>query len=312
MIKKIVIAKHHGFCMGVKRAIKIADETARQRADRVTILNEIVHNEAVVEKFNRQGVGQASSVDEVDKGTLIISAHGIAPDIIESAKAKGLEVVDATCPLVSRIYFIIQKVVGNGYHVIHYGDPRHDETKGIVGYAPDNITVAANKDELLALPDWPDRKLGLTVQTTAHMDEFAEVEKLAAGKWPHIQVFNTICDATTQRQSAIVDLAPQVDMILVVGSQTSANSKRLVRISETLCGRSVLIGSVDDIRPQWFEDDPPVERVGISAGASTPDFLVEVAIARLLELSGGAAEVIRPEKNRRRRRRAAGNASANS
>jgi len=311
MIKKIVIAKHHGFCMGVKRAIKIAEETARDRDGQVTILNEIVHNEAVVENFNRQGVGQVSSVDDVKEGTLIISAHGVAPDIIEAAQSKGLEVIDATCPLVSRIYYIIRKVVKNGYHVIHYGDPNHDETAGIVGYAPEHITVAASREELLDLPDWPEKKLGLTVQTTAHMEEFAEIEKLALNKWPHIQVFNTICDATTQRQSAIVELAPQVDMILVVGSQTSANSKRLVGISEALCGRSELIGSAADIRADWFEDDPPIERIGISAGASTPDFLVEEAIAKLVELSGGTAEVIRPEK-KSRRRRASDDAWANS
>lgn len=296
MLKKIMIARHHGFCMGVKRAINIAEETARTRAGKVTILNEIVHNEAVVERFNARGVRQVFSVDDVDEGTLIISAHGVPPDVIRHAKAKGLEVVDATCPLVSRIYTIIKKVVKNGYYVIHYGDPNHDETRGIVGYAPGDIEVAANKQELLRLPDWKDRKLGLTVQTTAHLEEFAAVEKLARTKWPHIEVFNTICDATTQRQSAIMDLAPEVDIVLVVGSQTSANSKRLARISEAICGRGVLIGSVADVKEDWFAEDRNVQKVGISAGASTPDFLVEEVIAKLVEISGGTAEVILPKK----------------
>ncbi|UCE25212.1 MAG: 4-hydroxy-3-methylbut-2-enyl diphosphate reductase [Candidatus Zixiibacteriota bacterium] len=299
MLKKIIIADHHGFCMGVKRAINIAEETARQETGRVTILNEIVHNEAVVDKFNRQGVGQAFSVDDVNEGTLIISAHGIAPGIIESARAKRLKVIDATCPLVSRIYTIINKIVSNGYHVIHYGDPNHDETHGIVGHAPDHITVVSSREELLSLPDWQDRKLGLTVQTTAHLEHFADVEKLAKEKWPHIEIFNTICNATTKRQNAIMDLAPQVEIVLVVGSKSSANSRRLVRISEAICGRGILIGSAADIDADWFAERGKVEAVGISAGASTPDFLVDEVIERLVEISGGRARVIRPGKKSR-------------
>ncbi len=296
MLKKIMIARHHGFCMGVKRAINTAEETARKKNGRVTILNEIVHNEAVVESFRKQGIDQTFSVDDVDEGTLIISAHGVAPDVKARAEGKGLTVIDATCPLVSRIYTIIKKIIQNGYHVIHYGDITHDETKGIIGHAPGSITVVGSRSELLALPNWPDRKLGLTVQTTAEVSEFAEVEKLAKKKWPHIEIFNTICNATRQRQTAIMDLAPQVDMVLVVGSATSANSKRLTKISEAICGRGVLIGSAHDIDDKWFAEDQSVENVGISAGASTPDFLVEDVIRRLIEISGGKAEVIVPEK----------------
>ncbi len=299
MLKKIIIARHHGFCMGVKRAINVAEETAQSHQGKVTILNEIVHNEAVVERFRRQGIGQASSVEEVDEGTLIISAHGISPDVITTAKAKGLKVIDATCPLVTRIYNIINKIVENGYHVIHYGDRNHDETLGIVGHAPDNITVASSQQELVQLPDWPDRKLGLTVQTTAHISEFGEIEKLARQKWPHIEVFNTVCNATTQRQAAIMDLAPQVDMVLVVGSATSANSKRLTRISEAICGRGILIGCAKEIKKEWFTGENAVENIGISAGASTPDFLVEEVVKRLVEISGGMAEIVIPEKKKR-------------
>ena len=302
MLKKILIARHYGFCMGVKRAINTAEETAQNRSGKVTILNEIVHNDAVVENFKHQGVGQAFSLDDVDEGTLIISAHGIAPGIIAEAEKKGLNVIDATCPLVTRIYTIIEKIVMNGYYVIHFGDRNHDETKGVVGYAPDHITVASSKEELTALPDWPDRKLGLTVQTTAHMAEFAEIENAAKEKWPHIEIFNTVCNATTKRQSAIMDLAPQVDMVLVVGSATSANSKRLAKISEAICGKGILIDSAADINERWFDADQHVEKVGISAGASTPDFLVEEVIQRLVGISGGTAEVIMPEKQNRVRK----------
>ena len=305
MLKKILIARHHGFCMGVKRAINIAEETARDEEGPVTILNEIVHNEAVVEKFKREGVGQAFSTDDVDRGTLIISAHGVSPDVKKSAIDKGLNLIDATCPLVENIYDIILKLVADDYHVIHFGEKDHDETTGIVGYAPENISVASTEEELLALPDWKDRKLGLTVQTTAHQDEEKLIERVALGKWPHIKIFNTICNATTQRQDAVNELAPKVDMMLVVGSKSSANSNRLAVISDSICGKGLLIGSAGDVQAEWFTDDNKVEAVGVTAGASTPDFLVEEVIERLVDISGGSAEVIRPEK---KRRRSAGNA----
>ncbi len=300
MLKKIIMARHQGFCMGVKRAINIAEETASSEKGQVTIMNEIVHNEAVVNKFIDMGVGQATNLDSIKDGTLIISAHGVAPAVIESAKEKGLKVIDATCPLVERIYEIILKVIKNGYHVIHYGDPSHDETQGIVGHAPDNITVAANPEELLALPDFKDTKLGLTVQTTAHQESFEDIIKMAQEKWPHIEIFNTICNATSQRQSAIMDLAPQVDIVLVVGSQSSANSKRLAKIANAICGKGILIGSAEDIDVSLFDENSSIESVGISAGASTPQFLVDEVISKLLDLSDENVEVITTERRKRR------------
>lgn len=280
--------------MGVKRAIEIAEEIPTDAESPVTILNEIVHNDAVVEKFRKQGVGQTSSVEGVASGTLVISAHGVCPSVKEEATAKGLNVVDATCPLVTRIYDIVARIVENGYHVIHFGDPTHDETHGVLGHAPENITVVATREELENLPDWPDRKLGMTVQTTAHMSEFAEVEKIAMKKWPKLEVFNTICNATTKRQTAVMDLAPHVDLFLIVGSKTSANSRRLAQISDAICGRGILIDTADDIDEGWINSK--TINVGVSAGASTPQFLVEAVVNRLIAISGGTAEVIVPDK----------------
>jgi len=294
VIRKIIIARHYGFCMGVKRAIKIAEETARENDGPVTILNEIVHNEAVVEDFRRKGVGQEFAVDDVAKGTLIISAHGVEPRVKQAARDKGLTVVDATCPLVSHIYRIIEKVVPRGYYLVHFGDTDHDETRGVVGHAPDRITVISSVDELDRYPAWRDRKLGLTVQTTMRIEDFEAFRLAAERKWPHIETFDTICMATSERQSAILDMASEVDMILVVGSQTSANSKRLANISQALCGRGQLIGSADDIREEWFSgENAKVQHVGVTAGASTPDFLVDAVIKRLVAMSDGQAEVIR-------------------
>ena len=292
MIKQIIVASHHGFCMGVKRAINIAEETSRNRKGRVTILNEIVHNDAVVERFKSKGVDQAKSVDDVTEGTLIISAHGVAPDVIRTAKTNGLKVIDATCPLVANIYDIIHSCVQDGCYIVHFGDAGHDETKGVVGQAPDKITVFGNVDELAALPEWTDRKLGMTIQTTADMAQTENIKIMATKKWPHLKIFDTICNATDKRQQAIQRLAPEVDMVLVVGSKTSANSKRLVTISESSCGRAYLINTFDDILDEWFDDNLSIERVGISAGASTPGFLIEGVVNRLVEISGGKAEII--------------------
>lgn len=299
MIKKIYLARHYGFCMGVKRAIKIAEETAKSVSEPVTILNEIVHNETVVQKFRDEGVGQALALGEVGEGTLIISAHGVAPFVKEQAEAQGLNVVDATCPLVTVIYDVIKEKVAQGYFIVHFGDKNHDETIGVVGHAPERITVVGTETELEALPSWHERKLCLTVQTTSSMDEFAEMRVLARKKWPHLEVSDTICNATTQRQTAIRELAPNVQMILVVGSTTSANSKRLAQLAQQLCGQGILIGSALDIRSEWFSDT--IEYVGISAGASTPDFLVEQVVNKLQKFSGGTAEIVVPEKKRRPR-----------
>lgn len=292
--------------MGVKRAIAIAEETAGSNGS-VTILNEIVHNEAIVEKFRREGVGQSFSLEDVKEGTLIISAHGASPEVFRTAEEKGLKVVDATCPLVIRIHKIVKKLAENGYHVLHFGDDKHDETIGIMGHAPDKVTVVPTLDALEALGPI-DGKLAMTSQTTARVSDFVEVERRAKEKYPQIEIFNTICNATNQRQAAIMDLAPKVDMMLVVGSESSANSKRLAQISKAICGIAYLINSPDDIRPGWFENgDKKIDVVGLSAGASTPDFLIDGAIAKLQEIGGGEVEVVYPEKRMAKNRLALAN-----
>ncbi|MFQ5607448.1 MAG: 4-hydroxy-3-methylbut-2-enyl diphosphate reductase, partial [Candidatus Zixiibacteriota bacterium] len=299
VIEKIIIADHHGFCMGVKRAIQVAEETKGRGVENVTILKEIVHNNAVVEKFRAAGVKQAL---DIEGGTVIVSAHGVAPAIMDRARDRGLEIIDATCPLVTRIHDIVDRLVEKDFNILHFGDHQHDETMGVVGHAPEGrITVIPDIDVLLALPDEMPERLALTSQATAEAERFEEIERKAEERWPQIKVFNTICNATNQRQSAIIKMAPTVDVTLVVGSDSSANSRRLTSIAETLCDAAFLIDSEADIRDQWFTNDrgEPARIVGISAGASTPEFLVEGVVDRLLGLSAGEAEVIRPARQKR-------------
>jgi 4-hydroxy-3-methylbut-2-enyl diphosphate reductase len=292
-LKKIIIARYYGFCMGVRRAIKIAEES-HNVDQHVTILNEIVHNDAVVDKFRRAGIAQSKAIDEIDCGTVIISAHGVSPDIYEKAESKGLNIIDATCPLVLRIHKIIDKLAEDGYIILHFGDPDHDETIGIVGSAPDRVKVIRRLGDIAGL-DVPDDKVALTAQTTARISDFKKIEKAVRKKFESVKVYNTICDATGQRQNAVEKLAPQVDMMLVVGSETSANSKRLAQISESICKQSYLINTADDIDPNWFHSGgEKIETVGLTAGASTPGFLIEGAISRLKKMTTDKVEVIYP------------------
>jgi 4-hydroxy-3-methylbut-2-enyl diphosphate reductase len=298
-MKKIIVAEHYGFCMGVKRAISLTEET-RMREKKVTILKEIVHNDAIVDKFKSDGVGQADSIEMIDGGVVIIPAHGAAPDIIKKARDRGLRVVDATCPLVIRIHKIIKKLAENGYSILHFGDYAHDETVGIMGHAPERVTVLPNVEALRRMGPIAG-KLALTSQTTARISDFIEVQREAVIKYPGIEVFNTICNATNQRQAAVMDLAPRVDLMLVVGSRSSANSKRLAQMAKSLCRKSYLINSAADIDSDWFENDGArVDIVGLSAGASTPDFLIDGAIERLKEIAGRAIEVVYPGKRNAR------------
>jgi (E)-4-hydroxy-3-methyl-but-2-enyl pyrophosphate reductase len=298
-LKKIIIAEYYGFCMGVEKAI-LTTRKAMRRNEKVTILNEIVHNDAVVDEFSRAGVGQSTSIDKINTGTVIISAHGASPDIFRKAEERDLKIVDATCPLVIRIHKIVKKLAEDGYFIIHFGDPEHDETIGIVGHAPEKMTVIYNHDALDTL-ELSGEKLALTSQTTARVSDFEEIEKAVRSKYPQVEVFNTICNATSQRQAAIMQLAPRVDLMLVVGSKTSANSKRLVQISRAVCGRSHLIDSADDILPEWLMcDDKIIEKIGLTAGASTPDFLINGAIEKLKSLSTKKIDIVYSRRRKRR------------
>ncbi len=291
---KIIIARHFGFCMGVKRAIAIAEDNATVD-DKVTIFREIVHNDAIVERFKKMGIGQSDAVENIDRGTVIIPAHGASASVFDAARARGLNIVNATCPLVIRIQKIVKKLAQDGYLIVHFGDRHHDETIGIVGHAPNNVRVIGSLADL----DTIDHRVGpiaLTSQTTARQTDFEIIVGEVRKRYPQVEIFNTICDATSQRQEAIMELAGQTDLMLVVGSTSSANSNRLVRISRSLGVESYLINSADDIREEWFVNRDDDNVVGLSAGASTPDFLIEGVIARLQDIVRCEVEVVLPPR----------------
>lgn len=297
---KIIIARHYGFCMGVKRAIAIAEENATVDG-KVTIFREIVHNDAIVDRFKKMGLGQSDTVEDIERGTVIIPAHGASAAVFEAALSKGLSIVNATCPLVIRIQKIVKKLAQDGYLILHFGDGQHDETIGIVGHAPENVKVIGSKNDLDSLK-YREGPVALTSQTTARQTDFDAIVEEVKKRYPHAEIYNTICNATSQRQEAIMELARQTDLMLVVGSTSSANSSRLARISRSLGVESYLINSADDIQEEWFFEREDKIVVGLSAGASTPDFLIEGVIERLKKIARSEVEVVLPPRQERSNR----------
>ncbi|MGB5138311.1 MAG: 4-hydroxy-3-methylbut-2-enyl diphosphate reductase, partial [Candidatus Zixiibacteriota bacterium] len=223
---KIFFAKELGFCWGVERAINLAAQAKNDFPGEVTILKEIVHNRQVVDFFKTKGVGQEDTLDKIDKGTLVISAHGLSPKLKEEARDKGLHIVDTTCPLVENVHSFTRELLGQGYQVILYGEPGHDEVHGVMGIDEQNIHLLAEFEDIDHLPRFENGKVALITQTTRGVKAFEEVCQKMKEVYPDIKIVNTICDATDTRQAAIHELAPNVDLVLVIGSQSSGNSQR--------------------------------------------------------------------------------------
>ncbi len=279
---KLFFARELGFCWGVERSIKLAAQAKNEHAGEVTILKEIVHNRQVVDFFKKRGVGQESSLDKIDSGTLVISAHGISPKLMEQAQNKGLNIVDTTCPLVNKVHRMAKRLIDEGYQIILYGEPKHDEVMGVMGIDSANIFLLADFDNIDSLPQFTG-KLALLTQTTRGVVDFEKVSKRMKELYPDIRIENTICGATDKRQAAVHELAPEMDMMLVIGSHSSGNSHRLRDIAESLCGRAYLVDDPGQIDWSWFDG---VEKVGLTAGASTPSFAVEVILRALHEKVG--------------------------
>ena len=267
--------------MGVERSISMAED-AREKIDgEITILNEIVHNDLVVKDLDLKGINRTRDLEEVEDGTLIISAHGVAPSVIERAEEKGLNVIDSTCPLVTVLHKAADYFIRRGYTVIVFGDPHHDEMQGVKGRNPEKIIVL---NKISSLDDLPDIEgdVALISQSTQSMELFEKATELVEKKYHGVKIKNTICDATRKRQTSVLDLAPRVDLVIVVGSQTSANSQRLAQISKQSGTPAYLIDDASELDPEWLKG---VENIGITAGASTPDWAVTRVIDRIKELA---------------------------
>lgn len=277
---KVFLAEHAGFCMGVQRAIDIAHKTAEEADGPVFVLHEIVHNKAVVRDLEKKGVKSVDCVEEVDAGTLIISAHGASPDVIVKAKSKGLTVVDTSCPLVSKIDRIIKRLAQSGYTILLLGDKDHAEVKGLCGVAPESTYVFRYEDEIELLPKL-NGPVALVSQTTQNIKYFEKIKERIKERYPQVEVHNTICNATEMRQGAAMEIGQMVDLMITVGSRNSANSQRLQEVAASVAPRSYLVDNASELDPGWFDG---ISTVGVTAGASTPDNLIKGVIDRIMEI----------------------------
>lgn len=277
----IFLPEYAGVCVGVKRAINLAHKTAENATGPVFILHEIVHNTHVVKDLSDRGVRSVDEVMEVDKGTLLISAHGVAPAVIADARARNLEVVDTTCPLVSKIHRIVKTLASRDYMIFLLGEKNHDEVMGVQGVAEENIHIFHKKEEISSLP-LTDGPVALVSQTTQSIKYFDEILDLLQARYPQLEIHNTICDATEKRQTSALAIAGDMDVMITVGSMSSANSRRLQEVSAGLCPASYLVDSAAEVEASWFSGG---ERVGVTAGASTPEWLIEGVILKLMEIS---------------------------
>ncbi len=265
--------------MGVRRSIEMALAERAKTDGNITILNELVHNRDVIDNLRKSGIGQVSDINDVLSGKLILSAHGVPPDLPKDAEKLGLEVIDTTCPLVIKVHELVEKLTSQGYHILIFGDPNHTEVTGIIGYGNgSNTNVIRNTDDL---PDTFPEPCALISQTTQNLDEFEKLSDFIRDRFPHVEIHNTICRPTRRRQQVAIDLAQRSDFIYVIGSPTSANSKRLVEITESVCGRSMLISAPDEIDTSQLTD---VQTVGLTAGASSPDSLIVEVIRKLCSM----------------------------
>ncbi len=262
---RVEVARHAGVCYGVERALKLAEESA-EGGGPVHTLGPLIHNPQAVEALTAKGVETASTLDAVSEGTVIIRSHGVDPAIIREARERGLEVIDATCPHVSKAHEAAESLTRDGYSVVIVGEADHPEVEGIMAHAGGSALVVESAAELPAR--LPSRRVGVVVQTTQSEARLAEVVAALAPRVLELRVHNTICAATAKRQESAAELAASVDVVVVVGGHNSGNTSRLAEICRAVNPRTHHVETADELDPAWFIG---VESVGVTAGASTPD-----------------------------------------
>ncbi|MRR36147.1 4-hydroxy-3-methylbut-2-enyl diphosphate reductase [bacterium] len=272
---EIILAKRAGFCFGVKRATQMAFEAAEEGGETYS-LGPIIHSPQVVKRLDELGVKVIRSIDEIVDGTIIVRSHGVTSEELEAAVRKQLDVVDATCPFVKKAQENVQSLSEAGYDVVVVGDADHPEVQGIVSYAKGKVYVVGTEEEATRLPKM--KKIGIVAQTTQSFENLKHVVLECLVKGAEIRIFNTICDATAVRQHEAMSLAREVDCMIVIGGYNSANTKRLAEVCTELQPRTHQIETAQEIDPSWFEG---VARVGVTAGASTPKWLIDEVIERI-------------------------------
>lgn len=277
----LVLASPRGFCAGVDRAITIVEKALEMYGAPIYVQHEIVHNKHVVQRLRNDGAVFVENIDEIPEGShAIFSAHGVSPEVRKRAEKRKLQVLDATCPLVTKVHGEAQRYAQKEHTIILIGHHNHVEVKGTVGEAPEHIIVVGTVEEVsdLKIPD--EKKVGYITQTTLSLDDTAEIITVLKKRFPEIKgpAKDDICYATQNRQNAVKALSKEVDLVLVVGAQNSSNSVRLLEVAETTGVMARRIESAAELDPEWLEG---VRNIGITAGASAPEDIVQGIVSGL-------------------------------
>jgi len=283
-VEDVLLAEPRGFCAGVDRAIEIVERALRKFGAPIYVRHEIVHNTYVVDDLKSKGAIFIEELAEVPPGaTLVFSAHGVSQAVRREAAARGFSVFDATCPLVTKVHVEVAKLHREGYEFIMIGHKGHPEVEGTMGQLNEGIFLVEEVADVEHVPVTQPERLAVVTQTTLSVDDAAEILLAVKRRFPNVREpkQQDICYATQNRQDAVKLLSPQVDVVIVVGSPTSSNSNRLRELAQRLGTEAYMVDQPEDLQPGWFINR---RRVGLTAGASAPDILVQQVIARLRAL----------------------------
>jgi 4-hydroxy-3-methylbut-2-enyl diphosphate reductase len=288
-LQEIVLAEPRGFCAGVDRAIEIVERALLKFGAPVYVRHEIVHNTYVVEDLKSRGAVFIENLEDVPAGaTLVFSAHGVPKSVEAEATQRGFTIFDATCPLVTKVHVEVAKLHKEGYEFVMIGHKGHPEVEGTMGQLVDGIYLVEDVADVQNVQPKQTERLAVVTQTTLSVDDAAEITEAVVARFPNIRrpKMQDICYATQNRQDAVKVLSAEVDLVIVVGSPTSSNSNRLRDVAQRYGAESYMVDTAAELQPKWFEGKT---RVGLTAGASAPDILVQEVIARMRAL--GAVSV---------------------
>ena len=279
VVERILLAAPRGYCAGVERAVETVERALELHGAPVYVRKQIVHNAHVVRELEERGAVFVESEEEVPEGaTVVFSAHGVAPSVYANARARALETIDATCPLVSKVHAEARHYAARGYTILLIGHEGHEEVEGTTGEAPAEIALVQSVEEAESLQPSPGRPLAYLTQTTLSVDETDEIVAVLRRRFPHVEApaKEDICYATTNRQAAVKELLPEIDLLLVIGSRNSSNSNRLVEVARAGGVDAYLVDDESEIDQRWLEG---VGTVGVTSGASAPESLVRHVLA---------------------------------
>ncbi|HET6455736.1 MAG TPA: 4-hydroxy-3-methylbut-2-enyl diphosphate reductase [Armatimonadota bacterium] len=276
---QVVLAESAGFCYGVKRAMDGVMQVARESGKPIYTLGPLIHNPQVIEKLESEGVKSVHELSEIPGGSVVVMpSHGVSKPVMDQARESGLEIIDLTCPFVSKVHRLAEQLVSEGYQVVVLGDPGHTEVKGIMSRAGEGAVAVSHAEDLSSHE--LGKRVGVLAQTTQRPDEYRMLVAEVALRAYEVRGFNTICNATTDRQQSALELASDVDVMIIVGGRNSANTRRLAEMCSSVV-RTHHIEVAGELDPKWFRK---TEKVGVTAGASTPGWIIEEVVKKLESL----------------------------